>query len=396
MNNRREFLQLSALSPLLAGGAGSLLGAQQVGDRPETGRSKASQPKTQWFTEARFGMFIHFGLYSIPAGVWQGKRMGRNWYAEWIRMQHNFPNRPVGIPREEYDTFLTQFNPVKFDAEEWITEAKNAGMKYFLITAKHHDGFALWPSKVSQYNVVDATPFKRDILGELKRACDKHGIRLGFYYSHWQDWGHPGGALPPWNGRSPKNPAIIEQPSPAAFAKYWQSIVLPQVRELMDHYDPSFFWFDTWRNVNKEQITEQRIDELVALVRSINPSCLINSRIGSTWCHSRGDDVVDYLSMGDNQFPDHKIDKPWETSGTMNRSWGHHLLDYRWKPASQFLRHLVDNVSRGGNYQLNVGPKADGSFPAPAIKRLREIGAWFLINSDSIHGAHPVPLPEPT
>lgn len=396
MKTRRKILQIASISPLLASGVGSLLYAAQTNDSRKVGPDESTPPDTQWFTDARFGMFIHFGLYSIPAGVWKGQRMGRNWYAEWIRTQHNFPNQPVGIPRKEYDTLLEQFNPVNFDADAWIAEAKNAGMKYFLITAKHHDGFALWPSKASKYNVVDATPFKRDILGELKQACVKHGLRLGFYYSHWQDWGHPGGAMPPWDGRHRLNPAIITQPSPDAFANYWRSIVLPQVQELIDGYDPAFFWFDTWNGVNKEQITEQRIDELIALVRSKSPHCLINSRIGSTWCHSKGDQVVDYLSMGDNQFPGGLISRPWETSGTMNRSWGHHSLDHQWKPTSQFLHHLIDNVSRGGNYQLNVGPKADGSFPRQAIKRLRELGAWMLVNGESIHGASPAPLPEPT
>jgi alpha-L-fucosidase len=158
-------------------------------------------------------MFIHFGLYSIPAGVWDGKRMARNDYAEWIRFQHNWPE-PGGIPKERYDMLLEQFAPKSFDADLWIREAKNAGMKYFLITAKHHDGFALWESRVSGYNVVKATPFKRDILAELTAACRRHGLKVGFYYSHWLDWEHPGGALPPWPEMKGDPP--LKQPSQEA------------------------------------------------------------------------------------------------------------------------------------------------------------------------------------
>ncbi len=354
--------------------------------------TQQSENRAAWFEEARFGMFIHFGLYSIPGGVYKGEVTKRGWYAEWIRWQYKWPE-VGGIPKEEYHQFLDQFNPTEFDADEWILEAKRAGMKYFLITAKHHDGFALWPSKVSKYNVVDATPFGRDILGELKAACDKHGLRLGFYYSHWQDWEHPGGAMPPWDGTR-KDPKM-EQPPIEDFNRYWKEIALPQVRELIEGYDPDFFWFDTWVTVNKEQITEEKLDELIGLVRELSPKCLINSRIGSTWVHSKGDDVVDFISMGDNQFPKKKIDKPWESSGTMNRSWGYNKVDYQWKSPARLLQNLVDAASAGGNYQLNIGPMGNGKFPAAAVRRLREMGGWVAANEEAIFGTEPVALPKP-
>lgn len=360
--------------------------------------SNFEKPDPAWFGELRFGMFIHFGLYSIPAGEWEGERMGRNWYAEWIRMQQSFPEYNeqggVGIPKEEYDTLLERFNPVNFDADEWIRMASEAGMKYFLITSKHHDGFALWPTEVSTYDVVDATPFNRDILGDLAAACEKYGLALGFYYSHWQDWGHPGGARPPWpTGRKQfaKEP-VVEQPSDEAFESYWQSITLPQVEELIDRYDPDFLWFDNWKQA--DLLTEARLNELIALVRRKDPEILINSRIGTTWNHPDGDIYVDFLSSGDNEFPDERIPRVWETSGTMQRSWGYHKLDPVWKPVRQLLRHLVDNASRGGNYQLNVGPMGDGSFPEPAIRRLREIGSWMDINGEAVYATEPVNLPE--
>ncbi len=358
-----------------------------------------AKPDPEWFRDARFGMFIHFGLYSIPAGEWKGERMGRNWYAEWIRTQQGFPEYNaeggVGIPRPEYDTLLEQFNPVNFDADEWIRLAKAAGMKYFLITAKHHDGFALWPSKVSKYNVVDATPFKRDILGELAKACRKYDIKLGFYYSHWQDWGHEGGAMPPWPTGQPrwKKEPTVKQPTQEEFETYYQTIALPQVIELIERYNPRFFWFDNWRDT--EFLDRQRIDRLISIVRKHGPRTLINSRIGTTWNHPDGDALVDYLSMGDNVFPKEAISRVWETSGTMQRSWGYHQSDALWKPVKGLIQHLVDNASRGGNYQLNVGPMGDGSFPAPAVRRLKEIGSWMAINGEAIHGTEPVFVPEP-
>ena len=351
-------------------------GSLEGEDRREGAMTRRSDA-VQWFTEARFGMFVHWGLYSIPAGVWRGEVVKGNWYAEWIRMKANAPR---GISAEEYNALAGQFNPVRFDADAWIREARNAGMRYFLITSKHHDGFALWPSKVSAFNVADATPFRRDVLGELRAACDAHGVRLGFYYSHWQDWEHPGGARP----RGPDESIAFQQPDSAAFERYWQEKCLPQVRELMESYSPALFWFDNWRQ--DELLTPDRLERLIRLVREIDGQCLINSRIGTTWNYPGGDALVDYRSMGDNSFPRERIREPWETSGTMQRSWGYHARDYGWKPTVQLLRHLVDNASRGGNYQLNIGPMADGRLPSAGIRRLREIGAWMAVNGEAICG----------
>jgi alpha-L-fucosidase len=341
---------------------------------------------TTWFTEARFGMFVHWGLYSVPAGIWNGATVEGNWYAEWIQKK---ANKPLGIPQEEYRALARHFNPAGFDADEWMAEARNAGMRYFLITAKHHDGFALWPSKVSKYNIVDATPFGRDVLAELRRACDRHGIRLGLYYSHWQDWEHPGGAKPAGNDDGLRG----AQPSGAGFEQYWTEKCLPQVRELIEGYRPAFFWFDCWRK--DESLTPERLERLIDLVHGLDPACLVNSRIGVTWNHPKGDDVADYLSTHDNSFPNKRIERAWETSGTLQRSWGYHQTDHQWKEPGELLRHLVDNASRGGNYQLNVGPMADGRFPAPAVRRLREVGAWMLVHGESVIGTQPVDMPEP-
>jgi alpha-L-fucosidase len=332
-----------------------------------------------WFQDARFGMFIHFGLYSIPAGVWNGRRMGRNDYAEWIRYQLYWPETHP-IPKKEYDALLTEFNPTGFDADAWVREAKEAGMRYMVITTKHHDGFALWHSKISDYNVVTATPFKRDIIAELVTACRQQDIKVGFYYSHWQDWEFPGGGLPSWE---------VQQPGDKEVDHYWTAKCLPQARELLEMFSPDLFWFDSWGEDCKTYLTRKRLDSLITMIRSIQPDCLINSRIGC-------EEGVDFISNDDNHFPDKNLGTPWETSGTFNESWSYHRLDTSWKPASQILRHLVDNASRGGNYQLNVGPTGEGVFQPEAVSRLREIGTWMRAHRTAIYGTSPAKYPEPS
>jgi len=301
-------------------------------------------------------------------------------YAEWIQKQGNWP---YGIPDKDYQALAKQFNPVKFNAEEWVLEARNAGMKYIIITAKHHDGFALWPTKVSSYNIMDASPFKRDILGELAKACEKYQMKLGFYYSHWQDWEHEGGAKPPIDEFKSVPPPV--QVSDAQFERYWQQKCLPQVRELIENYHPAILWFDTW--AKPEIITDKRLDELIGLVRKLDPNCLINSRI--LMRHPDIASKVDFLSMGDNEFPTDIINQPWETSGTMNYSWGYHQLDYHWETPKSLIAKLVGNVSRNGNFQLNIGPMAVGTFPKASVRRLREIGAWLYVNGDAVYGSGP-------
>lgn len=330
----------------------------------------------EWFEHDRFGMFVHWGLYSVPAGVWQGNK-AKHGYAEWLQGGNQ-------IPREDYQRLTEVFNPTKFDAEAWIGEAKRAGMRYFLITAKHHDGFALWPSKASKYNVIDATPFKRDILGELAYACRKFDIKLGFYYSHWQDWEGTGGDICSVHMENDE----YQHPSDEVFSHYWKNKCLVQVQELLEYYSPAFFWFDTWSEDSYKLITDERQDELIDLIKNHSPDCLVNSRIQFLKPSER----VDFLSMMDNSFPDEDFTKPWETSGTLNHSWSYHSMDYQWKSTDQLIRYLVANASNGGNYQLNVGPTGEGLFQVAAIRRLREIGAWMDANGESIYGTYANPL----
>ena len=341
---------------------------------------------TRWFTDAHFGAFVTFGLYSIPAGVWKGRVAGRNMYAEWIQKEGNWP---YGIPDEEYQALAQQFNPTGFDADAWVREIKNAGMKYLVFTAKHHDGFAMWPSKVSHYDVEDATSFKRDILAELAEACRKHGIKLGIYYSHWQDWEHEGGAKPPADvfHSIPRPVQVTDE----QFGRYWNEKCIPQVKELMIGYQPAFWWFDTWGA--PAVLTDQRVDELIRTIKTLDPTCLVNSRILFS-----GPDIakkVDYLSMMDNTFPDQSNTQAWESFGTMAESGGYHLKDYRWFSTKNLLGKLTNNVARNGNLTLNIGVKPDGTFPVASIRRLREIGAWLFVNGEGIYGSRPNPFPSP-
>lgn len=295
---------------------------------------------------------------------------GDSWYAEWAQMR-------LDVPRDDYRGLVKKFNPVKFNADEWISEAKSAGMRYFVITAKHHDGFALWDSAVSDYD-LGSTPYKGDLLGDLAKACRKHGIKLGFYYSHWQDWGHPGGALPPWDN--------MKQPSQEAFESYWQNVSLPQVKELLNRYDPDLLWFDTWGKYASDFITSERRDELIAMIRKESPKTLINGRISF---HDPGKDI-DFLETGDNAHPEKNLGMPWQTPATMYHSWGWHANDFNWKPSKTLIKLLAQNSTLGGNYLLNVGPKPDGTFPLPAVKRLREIGGWTAANGEAIYATIPV------
>jgi alpha-L-fucosidase len=342
----------------------------------------------EWFRDSRFGLFMHFGLPSVPAGVWGGKVMGRNHYAEWIHVQHNWPE-PGGIPRDEYDTLIPQFKFERFDADFIISEAARAGMKYLVVTTKHHDGFAMWKTSIVPEYSVRSTPFGRDCIAELTTACRKCGLKVGFYYSHWLDWEHPGGGMPPWPEKQLDPP--MQQPTDELYEQYWVEKCLPQVSELITMFDPDLFWFDSWgskTDTRKTQLTADRLSRLIGLIRKQSPRALINSRIGT-------ETDVDFLSMDDNFFPDKRIDKPWETSGTMNRSWGYNKLDFEWKSMATILRNLVGNVSRNGNYQLNIGPMGDGSLSPATIRRLRELAAWMGVNGESIYGTCPVDAPEP-
>jgi alpha-L-fucosidase len=321
----------------------------------------AREARLQWFREAKFGLFIHWGLYAIPAGEWRGKPVPG--IGEWIM------NR-AQIPVREYEALAAQFNPVKFDADAWARLAEDAGMKYMVITSKHHDGFALFDSKVSRYDVVDATPFKRDVLKELAAACRRRGIRLGFYYSQAQDWHEPNGAGNTWDfGPDEKKD----------FDLYLREKAEPQVRELLTGYGPvALVWFDTPR-----MMTPERAQRFTDTVRSLQPDTLIDGRLGA---------AGDYVSTGDNVIPSRVGGEAWETPATINHTWGYRKDDHDWKSPGEVTFRLVDIVSKGGNYLLNVGPMADGAIPTPSQDVLRTVGRWLKANGEAVYGAGPTPF----
>jgi alpha-L-fucosidase len=356
-NVDRRLLAILVGTMLVLAGAASL--ARQASAPPDPQK----EARLAWFRDAKYGLFIHWGLYAIPAGEWKGQRIPG--IGEWIM------NR-AKIPVREYEALAGQFNPVKFDADAWVQLAQDAGMKYIVITSKHHDGFALFGSKVNRYNVVDATPFKRDILKELAAACAKRNMRLGFYYSQAQDWHEPNGAGNSWD---------FVPNDKKDFDQYLRDKAEPQVRELLTSYGPvALVWFDT-----PQLMTPARAQRFTDLVRALQPQTLIDGRLGAEG---------DYVTTGDNVIPGEKSTTAWETPATINHTWGYRKDDVDWKSPGDVVFKLVDIVSKGGNYLLNVGPMADGVIPPASQDVLRAAGRWLKVNGDAVYGALPTPFGE--
>ncbi|MCF7973982.1 MAG: alpha-L-fucosidase [Phycisphaerae bacterium] len=342
---------------------------------PAMGQTQVNE-RAQWFVDARFGMFIHWGIYSGAEGIWKGEnhRHGNN-YAEWIQYRNQ-------IDQKEYLTLLDRFDWDAINPEQWVLLAKQSGMKYVTLTAKHHDGFALWDSQASHYDVAEFSHPKRDIVGELAAACQKHGLKLGLYYSHWVDWDHPYG----WD-----HTKEITGISPEQYDQYWQEKVMPQMRELLTQYGPiGIIWFDMWIHHSQTVVTKTQLLQLKGLIRELQPDCLVNSRLGLS---VEEDSDVDFQTLGDNQFGSQKKDFPWQSPGTVAHSWGFNTLDTQWKSTTSLLLSLINNVSLNGNFMLNIGPKANGEIPFEISQRLRDMGQWLKVNGDSIYGSHAFDLP---
>ena len=351
-----------------------LVAACQAPDpRPVAAPPSAPDPRLDWWREARFGMFIHWGLYALPAGEWQG---GTD-YGEWIRDS-------ARIPLEEYARFQGEFNPVEFDADRWVTLAREAGMQYLVITSKHHDGFALFDSAVSEWDVM-GTPFRRDILAELSAACARGGVRFATYHSI-MDWHHP--------DYLPRRPWETERSSAGADFERYEDYLHAQVTELITKYAPAVMWFDgewesTW--------THERGVELYNLCRALDPAILVNNRVdvhrGGMAGMSQSSEAVGDFGTPEQEIPANGLPGvDWETCMTMNDHWGWNKSDPDWKSVETLVRNLIDVVSKGGNYLLNVGPKPDGTFPDEAIERLQGIGAWMAKHGEAIHGTSASPF----
>ncbi len=319
-----------------------------------------------WWRDARFGMFIHWGLYSIPAGTWNGKQIPE--IGEWIMNN-------ASIPVADYKALASEFNPTAFSAHDIVALAKVAGMKYIIITTKHHDGFAMFDSKVNPFNIVTATPFKRDPIRELAVECREQGIKLGFYYSQDQDWTAPGASAIMRPGHDPKT-HHWDQAQDGDFDTYLRTKAIPQIKELLTNYGdfPVTLWFDT----PTSNMTPANAAQIVKLL-NLHPNLIWNNRLGGTY-------------MGDTNTPEQYIpphgypSRDWEACMTMNETWGFKSYDTNFKSSGTLLRNLIDISSKGGNYLLNVGPDSHGVVPEPEQQRLREMGRWLATNGEAIYG----------
>ena len=336
------------------------------------------EQRMAWFNQARFGMFVHWGLYAVPAGEWNGKRVGGG--REWIM-------ETAHIPVSEYAKFIPQFNPVKFNARDWVRTAKGAGMRYIVITSKHHDGFGIWRSASNPSWSMTATPYAGDPLKDLAAACREEGVTFCLYHSI-MDWTHPDwGTRRAWNDRATGTPDMDR----------YVSYLKGQLKELLggDYGKVGILWFDgEWES----PWTEARGLDLYNYVRSLQPDIIVNNRVGKNrkgmQGMSAGSNVVGDYGTPEQEIPSTGFgaDAHWESCMTMNTTWGFAKDDQNWKSATTLVRNLIDCASKGGNYLLNVGPMADGLIPDASIERLKEIGEWMKVNSASIYGTKAGPF----
>jgi alpha-L-fucosidase len=351
-------------------------------------QTSVKEDRMEWWREARFGMFIHWGVYAVPAGTYKGQKIDR--IGEWIM------NRGK-IPMADYQQFAKEFNPVKYDPDAWVRMAKDAGMKYIVITSKHHDGFALFDSKASKWDMVDATPYGKDLLKPLAEACRKHGVKLGLYYSHAQDWNNPGGSAArkvATEGWANPDSANIDAYTAAheghwdpaqttkTMSQYIDEVAVPQVKEILTNYgDVAVLWWDT-----PTGMTDEYAEKFNALLK-LQPNIITNDRL------KRPNYPGDYKTP-EQRIPNlSELDgKDWETCMTMNETWGYKSYANKWKSNQTLIRNLVDIASKGGNYLLNVGPKADGTFPQESIDILKGIGQWMKVNGEAIYGTTASPF----
>jgi alpha-L-fucosidase len=344
---------------------------------------KTHDQRVKWWREAKFGMFIHWGIYSLPGGEWKGKQVSG--YAEHLM-------RKEKIPRAEYLALAHRFDPVKFNADEWVKNAKAAGMNYLIITAKHHDGFAMYDSKVSDYNVVQQTAWKHDPMADLSAACKKYGVRFGFYYSHAFDWEHPDAPGNDWDYKNPggdlnlyggRNWYDLHPELLPKAVKYVNEKAIPQIRELLTKYHPDIFWFDT-----PQKLPLSENVRILKAIRETDPNVVVNGRLARSAALMMGD----YRNTSDRPAEFSPVEGDWEAIPTTNESYGYSRFDSSHKPVQFFVQLLAKAASRGGNLLMNIGPKGDGTFDSRDVAILKGIGAWIDRNRESIYNTTASPL----
>jgi alpha-L-fucosidase len=321
--------------------------------------------RMKWWRESRYGMMITWGLDAVPAGVGDGKTVPG--IGEWIM---NYASIPVA----DYKGIAPKFNPTAFSAHDIVALAKAAGMKYIIAMPKHHDGFAMFDSKADPFNIVAATPFKRDPMAELAAECKKQGMKLGFYYSQDQDWTAPGGAAVK-SGNHDRPDHHWDPAQNGDFATYLRTKAIPQLKELLTNYgdSPSVIWFDT----PTVDMTPELASEIVTLLNQ-HPKLIWNNRLGGGYA---GDTDTPEQFIPPQGYPG----RDWEACMTMNGTWGFRQDDTDFKSPEMLLRNLIDIASKGGNYLLNIGPDAKGAVPAAEVERLRKVGAWLKVNGEAIY-----------
>ncbi len=353
------------------------LRAQPQPARPQQRLDADHDKRMRWWREARFGMFIHWGLYAVPAGEYKGTRSKE--IGEWIMSWAN-------IPRAEYEQFASRFDPMRFNAAEWVRIAKDAGMKYIVITSKHHDGFSMFDSNVSSYDIVDSTPYRKDPLKALSEESRKQGLKFAVYYSI-MDWHHPSQyvKVPGKDETAGDHNTEMREGQKPVYVSYMKA----QLKEIVTKYDPAVLWFDgEWVN----WWTEEDGKDLYKYVRSLKPDILINNRVGKGRKGMQGLNKEDQVYAGDFGTPEQQIPASgvpgadWESCMTMNNTWGYKSYDDNWKPTETLIRNVIDTASKGGNYLLNVGPTAEGLIPAASVERLAGIGRWMKVNGEAIYG----------
>jgi alpha-L-fucosidase len=327
-----------------------------VQSAPVTETPAQRDARMAWWRQAKFGLFIHWGVYAVPAGKFGDKTS----YGEWIMQS-------ARIPVPTYREFASQFNPVKYNPELWAKTAKDAGMKYIVITSKHHDGFALYPSEASKWNIADATPYKKDLLGPLVSAAKAEGLKIGFYYSQSQDWNNSGGAKSGF-----KEGEGWDDAHKGDYDAYLKNVAVPQAREILTRYPIDILWWDT-----PMHMTPQRAAPLAALTK-LRPGLIMNNRLGGGYS---GDTATPEQFVPVTGYPG-----DWETCMTLNGHWGYNAYDHNWKSSTDLIRKLADICAKGGNFLLNVGPTAEGEFPPACVERLAEVGKWLRVNGDAIYG----------